>query len=505
MVPKVAGKGRSFKGAGLYYLHDKQASTSERVAFTHTENLPTRDPDKAIKCMAWTALRQNELKARSGGSAKGRKLTQPVYCYSLSWAPGETPSQEDMIGAAEDTLSILGLSDHEALLVGHNDEPHPHIHVIVNRVHPETGIAAPLSMDHLKLSTWAEAFEKRQGQIRCEQRVENNERRRYGEFVKDHDSQNAAEFRRWRQERRDQQRERRERQDAFLEARHDRQHSELFNERDRRIEAKRKQVHEAARGDWRRLYREQNDGRRRLDSAQRNAWSRLRFFVRTYGAEFRQADKTTRKKMLKDALGALIGSKRQYAELERRQISARRELGNRINARAKELTRGIREEHARKLMELRNQHGKERIELNKRQAEERARQTREIREGHERQQFEREQDERRKDEIAKSKADITHRRPGSAPQKSQLRTQFDKAKGMAQKETQQSKAQGSSKSPVAQERPKSLAEKFRRANEERREQRPKDELAQNKRDITRGRDQGRELTRLPKLPGPKKD
>ena len=49
MVPKVAGKGRSFMGAGMYYLHDKKAETSERVAFTHTVNLPTRDPDKAIR------------------------------------------------------------------------------------------------------------------------------------------------------------------------------------------------------------------------------------------------------------------------------------------------------------------------------------------------------------------------------------------------------------------------------------------------------------------------
>ncbi|MBB4375253.1 hypothetical protein GGD63_008102 [Bradyrhizobium sp. cir1] len=45
MVPKVAGKGRSFMGAGMYYLHDKKAETSERVAFTYTVNLPTRDPE----------------------------------------------------------------------------------------------------------------------------------------------------------------------------------------------------------------------------------------------------------------------------------------------------------------------------------------------------------------------------------------------------------------------------------------------------------------------------
>lgn len=89
MVPKVAARGRSFKGAGLYYLHDKKADTKERVAFTHTENLPTRDPEKAIKCMAWTFMRQNEIKARSGASTKGRKLTDPVYTYSLAWHPDQ--------------------------------------------------------------------------------------------------------------------------------------------------------------------------------------------------------------------------------------------------------------------------------------------------------------------------------------------------------------------------------------------------------------------------------
>jgi hypothetical protein len=51
MVPKVAGKGKSFKGAGLYYLHDKKASTANRVAFTLTENLPTANPELALRFM----------------------------------------------------------------------------------------------------------------------------------------------------------------------------------------------------------------------------------------------------------------------------------------------------------------------------------------------------------------------------------------------------------------------------------------------------------------------
>lgn len=41
MIPRVAKSGRSFKGAALYYLHDKGALTSDRVAFIETANLPT--------------------------------------------------------------------------------------------------------------------------------------------------------------------------------------------------------------------------------------------------------------------------------------------------------------------------------------------------------------------------------------------------------------------------------------------------------------------------------
>ena len=60
MIPRVAKPGRSFKGAGAYYLHDKgHRSTDKRVLFTHTENLPTRDPEKALKCMAGPPCTRN--------------------------------------------------------------------------------------------------------------------------------------------------------------------------------------------------------------------------------------------------------------------------------------------------------------------------------------------------------------------------------------------------------------------------------------------------------------
>lgn len=360
MVPKVAGKGRSFKGAGLYYLHDKKADTRERVAFTHTENLPTRDADKAIKCMAWTAMRQQELKSRSGASSKGRKLTQPVYCYSLSWAPGEEPSREEMIGAAKDTLKALGMQDHEALFVGHNDEPHPHIHVIVNRVHPESGIAAKLSNDHLKLSAWAEAFERLQGQIRCDQRVENNELRRQGQFAKDRTSQHAAEFYRWRQDRAARRDAGRAAQQSVLADRHDAERSELRRSRDTKIEGLRQRLRDQTRADWRDLFAIQRQELQRLDKAQRTAWSRLRHYVKTNAEVFRAAGKAQRRQMLKDAFFALVGSKRQYAELETKQKNDRVFFARKLRERIVPMTLNIRKDHERELDALRKRQARER-------------------------------------------------------------------------------------------------------------------------------------------------
>ena len=184
MIPREAGRGRSFLGAGQYYLHDKQARSSERVAFTHTENVPTDDPNKALKWMAWTAMNAEELKREAGVRLNGQACSKPVFTFSLAWHPEEEPQQEEMVGAGRTALQALGLEKHEALMVAHSDRPHPHMHVIVNVIDPETGKAHSLSYSRLKLSEWAESYEREHGKIYCDQRVENNAKRQQGEYVK---------------------------------------------------------------------------------------------------------------------------------------------------------------------------------------------------------------------------------------------------------------------------------------------------------------------------------
>ena len=181
MIPKITTGGKSFKGAFQYYLHDKDKTTRERVAWTHTENLLTDDPDKAWRVMAYTAKEAERLKEASGQKMTGRKLSKPVFAYSLSWHPEQEPDQEHMLATAKQSLDILGFTEHETVIIAHRDEPQRHVHVIVNRVHPLTGIAGDTGNSKLKLSDFALAYELEQGKVYCQQREENHRKRTQGE------------------------------------------------------------------------------------------------------------------------------------------------------------------------------------------------------------------------------------------------------------------------------------------------------------------------------------
>ena len=189
MIATLHQAGHSFRGAVEYCLRDArlpgegQPDTSERVEWSDTRNVAADDPRQAARVMAATAERSEELKQLAGVKAGGRKLEKPVCHYSLNWGKDEQPSRKAMERAAAASLNVLGLEDRQAVVVAHRDRQ-PHVHVVVNRVSVEDGRAAKLGNSFLKLSRWAEGYERRQGQIRCPQRVENNARRQRGEWVK---------------------------------------------------------------------------------------------------------------------------------------------------------------------------------------------------------------------------------------------------------------------------------------------------------------------------------
>lgn len=177
MVPVIASGGSSFHGAWLYYFHDKNATTNARVAWTHTHNLLTDCAEKAWKVMAFTVKVQARLKEAAGIARSGRKLEKPVFAYSLSWHPEQKPDKNMMLKAARLSLEALGLFEHETMIAAHRDEPHSHIHIVVNRCHPITGRAASISHSKRKLSDFAREWERKEGNVYCRRREENYQKR----------------------------------------------------------------------------------------------------------------------------------------------------------------------------------------------------------------------------------------------------------------------------------------------------------------------------------------
>jgi len=58
--------------------------------------------------------------------------------YELAWPPGERPTRPQWMDCALHTLRELGYKNHQYMVVAHDDKKHFHIHIMVNKVHPET-------------------------------------------------------------------------------------------------------------------------------------------------------------------------------------------------------------------------------------------------------------------------------------------------------------------------------------------------------------------------------
>ncbi|MGV3604305.1 MAG: relaxase/mobilization nuclease domain-containing protein [Dyadobacter fermentans] len=106
-------------GAGLR-VNGKEIEGKSELLLTH--NLVSVDP----KGMALEMQREAEFS----------RCKKPVWHTSLSWKPGEDPSKEQMIEAANRYCEKMGASpeDHQIVVFQHHDRPHRHIHVYMNRL-----------------------------------------------------------------------------------------------------------------------------------------------------------------------------------------------------------------------------------------------------------------------------------------------------------------------------------------------------------------------------------
>jgi hypothetical protein len=67
-----------------------------------------------------------------------RRSPQPVQHWIMSWRPGEQPTARHAEEAVGTFLDEMGLGEHQVIYALHRDTDNWHLHLAVNRVHPET-------------------------------------------------------------------------------------------------------------------------------------------------------------------------------------------------------------------------------------------------------------------------------------------------------------------------------------------------------------------------------
>ena len=102
-------------------------------------------------------------------SRKGRFKGNPVYHVAITWQEGEHPTAQQAEQACKHVMDALGFADHQAAWATHRDTDNDHVHLVINRVHPEKLIAVqpPFKKDYFTLDRCMRELELEFGYARA--------------------------------------------------------------------------------------------------------------------------------------------------------------------------------------------------------------------------------------------------------------------------------------------------------------------------------------------------
>lgn len=122
----------SFRASARYLAGLRKGLSPDRVEWVMGYNLQTLDPNTAAAIMGATA-------------AQSTRCETPAYHFVLSFDRADAKAgridPEIMKEIAKETIERLNLKEYQSLIYAHRDTEFPHIHFLVNRVHPQTGRA----------------------------------------------------------------------------------------------------------------------------------------------------------------------------------------------------------------------------------------------------------------------------------------------------------------------------------------------------------------------------
>ncbi len=123
------------------------------------------DAELAVRIMEFDALNQ---------ASRTKRCEKDAVHLMLAWRIGEEPTREQMEEAARGALRAIGMENAKAVWAAHRDEEHAHLHIVASKINPDTGRAYDLKSNFLKLSKWAQAYEREHGGIVCLRRQDAN-------------------------------------------------------------------------------------------------------------------------------------------------------------------------------------------------------------------------------------------------------------------------------------------------------------------------------------------
>lgn len=116
-------------------------------------------PAMQTNCLS---LRTAAAEMKAVADMNGR-VKDPVYHVVLSWREAEAPTDEQMFEAGRQAMAAVGMAEHQYLFAAHRDTANHHLHMMVNRVHPETERAVYPERDFYKLDRCMRELEVAQG------------------------------------------------------------------------------------------------------------------------------------------------------------------------------------------------------------------------------------------------------------------------------------------------------------------------------------------------------
>jgi hypothetical protein len=143
-----------------------------RSSFKRLLNYLTKevDPETGETLLRGEAVLSNNLVGIDTAAAEMKaveslnlRCDDAVCHYELAWPPGERPTRTQWMDAAEYTLDQLGYKDHQYVVVAHDDKKHFHIHIMLNKVHPETYKAHTPYRNWITLDAAARTLEAKYG------------------------------------------------------------------------------------------------------------------------------------------------------------------------------------------------------------------------------------------------------------------------------------------------------------------------------------------------------